>query len=154
MEAELLAAGRDLDATCGPAGSRSFAYPCCQSDVGPEKTSYRPLAARLFPACRGGPDRLLVNPMECDFAFVPGWVVKNDTPLRSILSFVDEAIDRGQWAVLVFHNVGVASPLSVPRATHQSVVDYAARRRQDLWVETFLGVAMRIREATKRPWTG
>jgi peptidoglycan/xylan/chitin deacetylase (PgdA/CDA1 family) len=56
MEAELVAASRDLDEAVGPSPMRSFAYTCGEEFVGPEHTSFRPLADRLFPASRAGRD--------------------------------------------------------------------------------------------------
>lgn len=152
MEAELATANRDLDEVAGAAERRSFAYPCCQSYIGPDQTSYRPMAARLFPACRGGPGRKLVDPFDCDFAFIPAWVIRHDTPLEHVLQFIDDAVEDGRWAVLVFHTIGGRGPLAIPRATHQSIVEYVAARRAEAWCETFLKVAQHIRQATRRPW--
>jgi peptidoglycan-N-acetylglucosamine deacetylase len=155
MEAELTAANRDLDDAVGPASARSFAYPCCQSYVGPEQTSYRPMAARLFPACRGGAGRQLVDPFDCDFAFVPSRIITAKTPLRDVLHFVDEAVEQQKWAVLTFHNVGpAATPLAVPRPTHEAIVEYVARRRADVWCDTFLAVASHLRASLKIPRNG
>lgn len=153
MEAELAAANRDLDETVGPAPHRSFAYPCCQSYVGPDQASYRPMAERLFPACRGGPGRRLIDPFDCDYAFLPAWVIRAETPLEHVLSLIDDAGEQGKWAVLVFHTIGTGRPpLAVPRATHQSIVEYVAAQRPQVWCDTFLNVATQVRAATGRPW--
>jgi hypothetical protein len=144
MESELLAAERDLDFAVGKASRRSFAYPCCQTYVGPEKTSYRPMAARLFAVCRGGGGATHADPFDCDFAFVPAWCAVRATPLEKILAFVDRSIAERKWGVLVFHGIGGDDDwLTVGREMHHSLLQYIARRRDEgaLACDTFRNIA-------------
>lgn len=143
MESELTAANDELDAATGSAAARSFAYPCGQSYVGPARESFRPMAGRLFAACRGAGERRPIDPFDYDRAFLPAWTVRATTPLADVLAFADEAAAAGKWGVLVFHGVGEAGDgLTVARATHQAIVDYVARLASGggLWCAPFLEV--------------
>lgn len=153
METELLAASKDLDDAVGVRPARSYAYTCWNDWVGPTRESYRPMAARLFPACRGGGNRS-ADPFDCDFAWVPSWNVRDDRfSARQALELIDASVDAGQWLVLMFHGVGGGHGLNFSREPHAEVCRHVARRADTLWCDTFLNVAMHLRRATNRPWT-
>lgn len=150
MESELTAANRDLDEATGVAAVRTFAYPCGQSYVGPDGESFRPMAARLFAACRGAGDRRLIDPFDCDRSLLPAWTIRAATPLDDIFEQLDDAVERGRWAVLVFHGIADgasqarrdAGDLTIARSTHQAVVEYVQKLNRDgvIWCATFLDV--------------
>ena len=152
MEPELVGATNEIRKVTGVDRVPSFAYPCCEEFVGPERTSYRPMVNRLFPAARGGAKRELADPFACDLAFVPAWAIHEKTQLADAKGFIDEAIDRGHWAVLIFHGVGGGHAISVSAQFHVELCDHIVSRKSDLWCDTFLNVVTRVRESTNRPW--
>ena len=153
MEAELRAANDDLDVAVGHSAERSFAYPCCDDWVGEEHTSMRPLADQLFPVSRGGGSRQLADPATVDFRFVPSWALVPEVPRTDILAFINEAIDLGQWAVLMFHGVGGGGHrMNVTREDHEAICQHVAERKADLHCDTFLNVAKQLRASFNRPW--
>jgi hypothetical protein len=154
MEQELREASGDLAVADGVSGPRSFAYTCNEDFVGPERENYRPMVARLFPAARGGTGRVIADPYAVDLSFVPSWAVIMKDAAADMVAFIDEAIDRGGWAVLQFHGVGGGHNMNVPRDAHQAVCRHIADRGADVWCDTFLHVATHVRAATRRPWKG
>jgi peptidoglycan/xylan/chitin deacetylase (PgdA/CDA1 family) len=150
IEAELVGADRDIDAVAGKA-VRTFAYTCGDDFVGVEKTSFRPLVQRLFPAARGV-GNTSADPMAVDLNFVPCFGVVETIPTRRLLERVDQAIAAGHWAVFCFHGVGGGHPLNVKRDAHLALCEYVASKRNDLWCDTFVNVALRIRAARRQPW--
>jgi sialate O-acetylesterase len=154
MEQELREASVDLAAVDGLRGPRSYAYTCCEDFVGPDRASYRPMVERLFPAGRGGRVRELADPYAVDLSYVPSWAVVIKDTGADMTSFIDDAIDRGAWAVIQFHGVGGGHNLNVARDAHQAVCRHLAERAGDVWCDTFLRVATHVRAATRRPWKG
>lgn len=154
MEQELREASGDLAAVDGSGGPRSFAYTCCEDFVGPERETFRPMVARLFPAARGGAARELADPYALDPAYVPAWAVVAKHAAADVTGFVDDAIARGAWAVLIFHGVGGGHNMNVARDVHQALCRHIADRAADLWCDTFLNVARHVRQATGRSWKG
>src|SRR5687768_2952303 len=155
IESELLEATRAIDGLLGSAGPRSYAYTCHEDFVGPGRASYHPIVARLFPAARGGEgstERPLIDPMDCDFAYLPSWTIGPSVRADQILAHLDDAVARGRWAVLTFHGVGGGHDLDVSRDAHRAVLRHIALRADDLYCDTFLNVAMNIRETMRRPW--
>lgn len=153
MEGELVAANCDIAAVVGNDSARSFAYPCSQDFVGPEKESYRPMVARLFPAARlGAGGGEVVDPMTIDFAAVPSFRMDKTSKVESTLRRIDEAVERGGWAVLLFHGVGGGHDINVSREFHRAICKHIAMKNDVLWCDTFLNIAMQIRRATNLPW--
>jgi peptidoglycan/xylan/chitin deacetylase (PgdA/CDA1 family) len=153
IEAELHEAAGDLEAVMGAQEAVSFAYTCCQDWVGPEHTSFRPVTAKLFPASRGGGNQL-ANPLQDDLAFIPSLAIVESMPLSDILAFIDSAATQPGWAVLMFHGVGGEHNMNCPREMHQAICRHVQSRREALWCDSFVNVALRIRQATGRPWVG
>ena len=155
IESELLEATRAIDELLGNELPRSYAYTCHEDFVGPDRASYRPIVARLFPAARGGEtdhERPLTDPMDCDFAYVPSWTIAPTVRTDQILAQLDDAVVRGQWAVLTIHGVGGGHELNISRDAHRAVLRHFALRSDELYCDTFLNVANTIRRATRRPW--
>jgi peptidoglycan/xylan/chitin deacetylase (PgdA/CDA1 family) len=153
MESELLSAGRDVAEVTGIPGPRSYAYTCSQEFVGPDRQSYRPIVDRLFPAARSGPKRRLVDPMTVEFASVPAWKMDGETDVDDAIAFIDEAAGHGGWAVLLFHGVAGGHGINVSREFHRAICRHVAGRRDEIWCDTFVNVALHLRRATGRPWT-
>jgi hypothetical protein len=153
MEPELTGANDEVRTVTGIDRVPSFAYPCCEDFVGPERTSYRSMVARLFPAARGGAGRELADPFACDLAYVPAWSLNEKTKLSDVAAFLDDAVARGHWAVLIMHGVGGGHHINVPAQFHVELCDHIVSRQKELWCATFLNVATRVREMTNRPWS-
>lgn len=151
MESELRAAEEDLSSVIGQA-PRSFAYPCGQQFVGPDRQSYRPIVERLFPAARGVSGREIADPWTVDLHCTPGWSIEQHVEEASILSFIDEAIDAGGWAILLFHGVGGGHALNVSREVHQSLLRAIESRQSLAWCGTLIEVASRLRQVRRQPW--
>lgn len=152
MESELVQANQELDAACDPAHrARTYAYTCCQDYVGPERTSYRPTVARLFPAARGGGEALS-DAMTVDLAFVPSLAVHPHHSAEELIGHVQRAIELGKWCVFMFHGVGGGHRIDCPRPVHQALCRHIAANADRIWCDTFLNVAQHIRTATDRRW--
>ena len=149
IEDELIHASRDIAEVIGDQGAISYAYTCGDDWVGPEKISYRPVVARLFPAARGVGNRKLVDPYDCDLNFVPGWAMVETTKLEDVLAFIDQAVETGRWAVLVFHGVGGGHHINVSAQFHLEILDRIATLRDQIWCDTFVKVAEKIRQGRK-----
>lgn len=155
MESELLEASRTLDDLLGEQPARSYAYTCYEDFVGPERESYRPMVARLFPAARGGPpdNRVpLIDPMKCDFASLPSWSMGPAIPIEAVLAHIDAAITRGRWAILTLHGVGGGHYLNMTRDDHRTLLRHIAERSDALYCDTLLKVAGIVRDRTSRPY--
>ena len=155
IESELLEASHAIDELLGNDRPRSYAYTCHEDFVGPDRASYRPIVARLFPAARGGEstgERPLIDPMDCDFAYLPSWTIGPSARADQILAQLDDAVARGRWAVLTFHGIGGGHELNLARDAHRTILRHVATRADELYCDTFLGVATHVRDATRRPW--
>jgi peptidoglycan/xylan/chitin deacetylase (PgdA/CDA1 family) len=145
MRAELIQASHDLESLFGARRPHSYAYTCFQDWVGRERTSYRPLVAELFPAARGGGDAM-IDPADCDWSFVPSYLIDSNVPIDAMRGLIDEAINRHAWIVFTLHGVDGGHSLNVTRADHQAICAHVTKRREDLWCGTFLAVARHIRQ--------
>jgi peptidoglycan-N-acetylglucosamine deacetylase len=155
IESELLEASRAIDDLLGSVAPRTYAYTCHEDFVGPDRASYRPIVARLFPAARGGngsTERPLIDPMDCDFAYLPSWTIGPTVRADQITTHLDDAVERGRWVVLTFHGVGGGHDLNLSRDAHRAVIRHIALRADELHSDTFLNVALSLRHATRRPW--
>jgi peptidoglycan/xylan/chitin deacetylase (PgdA/CDA1 family) len=145
IEQELIAAEADLDAV-DPAsrGRRTFAYPCGVDWVGPQRTSYRDVVARMFAACRGGsrPDDL--EPLRR--TFFAGRAVTDAVPQEAIVHWIDEAIEQEGWLIYIFHGIG-GGHLSLAAERHQGLLAALREREADVRVGTFRELAGTFRGA-------
>lgn len=151
MESELLSSEDELASVAGNV-FHSFAYPCGEQFVGPDRVSYRPIVERLFPAARGTSERVASDPWTVDLHSSPGWSLSERDELASVRSFLDEAIDAGRWTILVFHGVGGGHSINVGRDFHRSLVAFLASKRNVAWCAPFATVARRLREVRRQPW--
>jgi peptidoglycan/xylan/chitin deacetylase (PgdA/CDA1 family) len=144
IEQELVEASKDIAAVIGEQGPISYAYTCGDDWVGPNRESYRPTVARLFPAARGGANRKLVDPYDCDLNFATGWGMFEATKLPDVFAFIDEAIEQGHWAILIFHGVGGGHNINVSAKFHLEILDHIANRRDRIYCDTFINIAKEI----------
>lgn len=122
----------------GVTGELTFAYPCGHSEYGSPKLSYVPLIQARFSAARGV-NCCALAPRDVDLYDVNTYWPPEDATLSSIVSPIDEAIQKGALLVYGFHAVGEAPGewSSVPQAAHDALVAYLAEKRTEVWVTTF-----------------
>jgi peptidoglycan/xylan/chitin deacetylase (PgdA/CDA1 family) len=142
MRAELLETHQVL-AGLGVKAPYTFAYPCGETRIGKQPTSYVGLVTELFTAARGVEARVadpLRDPLElvpaCDGAKSPD----------ELVALVDAAEASGGWLVLLFHGVG-GDHLPVALEAHEALLEHLSRRRGQVWTERFGTVADHVRAA-------
>jgi peptidoglycan/xylan/chitin deacetylase (PgdA/CDA1 family) len=118
----------------------TFAYPCGETRVGKTPESYVGLVAERFSAARGVEPRI-ADPWRDPLELVPALDgAKSPTEL---VALVERAIAEGGWLVLLFHGVG-GDHLAVDTEAHAALIEHLARRRDQVWTETFGGVASHV----------
>lgn len=144
---EMTDADAELDAVVGRR-PRSFAYPCCNTAVGPDESaeSYVPFVANRFVAARVGGDAT-ADPMAVDLALIPSFLVTDHTPFARLLAAVDDAATGGRWVVFTFHGVGGGHPLDLKRDAHAALCDAIAARGPALACRPLAEVAQHVRAA-------
>jgi peptidoglycan-N-acetylglucosamine deacetylase len=150
IERELRDAADDLSQIIGRSMLTSYAYTCWQDWVGPRRTSYRHVVAGLFPAARGGPERVVADPRICDWSRLPAWSVESDVALADISAFLDDAVRTGGWAVLVLHGVDGGHPINISRSMHRDICRLIHGRRDDIACDSFINIALHARESLRR----
>ena len=127
---EIAPVARQLTALGVPSGGRVYAYPCDVTDLGPgapnrQAVRYAALlaragivAARTSEGAPNNPRRARRQPHRLQ-ALAVGY----DAPgVATVLAYLDTALARGHWAILVFHEV-----CAVPRDVGDTAVrDFAA----------------------------
>ncbi len=130
-----------LDAHFGAAGPRLYAFPCGATELGRHGTLnarqrlYLHLLRQRFAAARivdGGPNdpRLVMRFRYMLQASAPTY---DTDDAKAAIDYVQSAIDRGYWAILIFHDVVDARRLTgeTSRATHEAILDWTVR--QPVW---------------------
>jgi len=115
----------------------SYAYPCGQFMAGGEDFSGPMLKKGITKYARLGETQGVVNCLDSvDFAKVPAFAARKGFKAESMINYVKQAIDKGGFAVILFHGVG-GDYLTVDAAEHQKLIDYLAAHKNDVWVGTF-----------------
>jgi len=114
---------------------RSFAYTCTNHTI--QGISFIDSIRGMFPSARGGGD-LLTSMEELDLYYVPSWGVVDPTG-EELIAYVNEALEHGTMAVLMFHSVG-GGYLNVSAEAHEQLLEYLDKRRETIWTDTFLNV--------------
>lgn len=123
----------------------TFAYPCYCTHVGRGvyRQSYVPVVARHFRAGRAGGEYGFANqPATVDLACLWGQAVERMSGFEMI-GLVEELTARGQWVVLVFHEID-GRRLTVGSYDYQMLLDYLVRKREAIWTAPLGAVAARI----------
>ena len=145
VEADILLAQGRLSELVPHQREWSFAYPCYATHVGRGLTrqSYVPVVARHFIAGRaGGEYGFGNNPLVADLAAVAGLAVERMSGFEMI-GLVEELTARGQWAILVFHEIG-GQRLTVGDYDYRMLLQHLRRRREAIWTAPVADVARRI----------
>jgi peptidoglycan/xylan/chitin deacetylase (PgdA/CDA1 family) len=144
--------GKELDETLellaalGAAPPYTFAYPCGETRVGKTPESYVGLVAERFLAARGVEPRV-ADPWRDPLELVPA--LDGAKSPSELLALVDHAVAEGGWLVLLFHGVG-GDHLPVDGAAHAALIEHLAGRRDQVWTETFAGVATHVQQQRAR----
>ena len=150
IEADVLEAERRL-AEVIPAETRSFAYPCYQTDVGEGLTrqSYIPIIAKHFIAARAVGEYAFANtPLNCDLHHL--WC-HNAEHCRGpeLVGLVQRAMRHGRWIIFAFHSIE-GGRLGIAEYEFVELLDYLAEERETIWTAPVADVAeylVRAREA-------
>ena len=126
----------------------SYAYPCGQFMAGNEDYSAPLLEKGVTKFARiGSSDGVISNLDSINFSKVPTFVATTGCKAEAMINYVKQAIDKGGFAVIVFHGVG-GDYLTVDAAEHQKLIDYLAAHDKELWVGTFSEVLGYLRQQT------
>jgi hypothetical protein len=145
---DLARMGKELDETLGllaalgAAPPYTFAYPCGETRVGKEADSYVELVAERFLAARGVEPRI-ADPWCDPLELVPA--LDGARSPDELVALVERAVAQGGWLVLLFHGVG-GDHLPVDGEAHTALIEHLARRRDQVWTESFGGVAAHVRQ--------
>ena len=148
IAADIDAASQDLEDLLG-VQPKTFAYPCGQSFIGRggRRQSYVPLVAARFVAGRGYASETGNLPHRCDLAHLQAYVI-DGLDAGALQFLVDAGMARGEWVIMVGHDVGQHGRQTVPTRE----LDRFCRRmiRDDrIWIAPVLQVAQQIR-STRR----
>lgn len=141
MESELLGANEVIRQITG-AKAQTFAYPCGQTFVGKDESSYVPLIAQHFLAGRGGSLGAVNNPQLCDMARLS--IVSFDLlPFDEVQPHLDSALQSGGWLILIGHDVSNDLPRQAVRTdTLEAVCRYA--QENNFCIDTVESIARYI----------
>jgi len=127
---------------------RTYAYTCSDTTAG--SVPYTGILRPLFPAARGGEDRMIVRDLRAlDLHHVTSWMVANATG-DELIAFIQEAVDAGGLAVIMFHGIGGGHRINVDRQAHQTLLGWLDRNRKSVWTDTFLHVTSHIAAERQR----
>jgi len=118
---------------------RSFAYTCTNHTIG--GVSFVDQIRTLFPSARGGGE-MPATMDQVDPHYVPSWGVV-DPSGEELISYVEQALERGTLAVIMFHSVG-GGYLNVSGEAHEQLLEYLERHRDMFWVEPFQQVMQHV----------
>jgi peptidoglycan/xylan/chitin deacetylase (PgdA/CDA1 family) len=128
-------------------GPLTFAYPCGDTYVGPDHTSYIPLIAERFLAARTVSNGIAV-PGAITFAEIPS-IDAQGQPGSALIDWVKKAEDQGGWVVFTIHGVG-AQYLPIPLDSQRELLEYLSKNKKTVWTAPFGEVAARLKAAPTR----
>jgi len=111
---------------------RTFAYTCTHTTIA--GISFVDSIRTMFLAARGGgaiPDRM----EEIDIHNVPSWMAVDRTG-ADLISYVEQAVEKGTLAVIMFHSVG-GGYLNVSEEAHEQLLGYLEQHRGEIWTAPF-----------------
>ncbi len=147
IESDVLAAQERLVQIAPDQTRWTFCYPCYCTFVGRAETrqSYVPIVARHFLAGRAGGEYGFANhPAAVDLSCAWGLATERMSGFEMI-GLVEELTSRGQWVILVFHEID-GSRLTVGSHEFHMLLNYLHRRRDVIWTAPVVEVAQKIAE--------
>ena len=151
MEKELEAASVDIEKLVGVKPA-TFAYPCGQKFVGrgTATSSYVPLIAKLFLACRGFRDEGPNDPAQCDFAQLMG-VESDGLSFEQMKSMTTAAANQHFWLVFAGHEIGAPGRQTTQSAALEEFFEYARNPSNGIWLDTVKAVAEYVKAHRTEP---
>jgi peptidoglycan/xylan/chitin deacetylase (PgdA/CDA1 family) len=138
LMSELFTANSLLKAVDGRE-ERSFAYTCTNHTI--KGISFVDDIRTLFPSARGGGE-MPVTMDQVDPHYVPSWGVVDPTG-EELIQYVEQALEQGTMAVIMFHSVG-GGYLNVSSEAHEQLLSYLEEHSDILWVDTFQNVLKHV----------
>jgi sialate O-acetylesterase len=139
LMSELFVANSLLKAVDGRE-ERSFAYTCTNHTI--QGRSFVAEMRSLFPSARGGGEMPATMDL-IDPHYVPSWGVE-DPSGEDLIQYVENALENGTMAVLMFHSVG-GGYLNVSSEAHEQLLEYLEQHGDILWVDTFQNVIRHVK---------
>lgn len=126
---------------------RTFGNTCCVTELGPDddRVSLSPLIAKHFVAGRGPFNETVVTPERLDYRAL-GHFGTDGRTFAEIQPWIDEAIERGGWTVIMTHGVGEGTHgLFIADAEHEKMLAYLAARKAEVWTAPVVDVAKHLK---------
>jgi len=160
MAAELDEANQRIERLSLSSAVHSFAYPCEGDASGlAGGTSYTGLVVERYSAARasavGVSDPRIVDLHAVSQKFGDSEGMRS----AELISYVDEAISRGAWAVFTFHGIGSAAEcdinqfeldscalnyLTTENSEHEALLDYLVEKGNEVWTAPMAEVGQYI----------
>ena len=118
---------------------RSFAYTCTNHSI--KGISFVDEIRTLFPSARGGGE-MPATMDQVDPHYAPSWGVEDPTG-EELVGYVEQALEKGTMAVIMFHSVG-GGYLNVSSEAHEHLLKYLEQHSDILWVDTFQNVMKHV----------
>ena len=143
MEREVSEAEARLAQLAPQQMSRSFAYPCYQSDIGVglNRQSYTPVVAKYCTAARArGEAGNFAH--KADLHYLWSFPCERMTAAEMIGN-CELLANRGQWGILTFHGIDEGH-LPVSQIDLEQLLQHLAKHRERFWVAPVVEVARAI----------
>jgi peptidoglycan/xylan/chitin deacetylase (PgdA/CDA1 family) len=147
MIMELDSANRFIEKNLG-VRPRSYAYTCGETFVGRGKNtrSYVPVVAEMFENGRGGANVVPNDPSFCDMYQLTS-LGSDGKSFEEILPLIESAKDKGQWLILVGHEMAEAERRQTTLlSTVEEICKYATDPANGIWIDNVSDIADYIRE--------
>lgn len=129
----------------------SFAYPCGQTYIGQGKNtkSYVPVVSSIFESGRLYSTGT-VSPLFCDLAQLPSEHLDNRS-FDQVLDLIEAAREKGQWLILVGHDVGEGQSagnddLMSSKMTIEAICKYANDPSNGIWIDNVHNIVSYIKD--------
>jgi sialate O-acetylesterase len=129
-----------LFAVDGKTGSRTYAYPCTEVEVGGINyvDTLRKAGLAKYARIGGGPDAVITDFKNLDPLKVPSWGVSgNPVTGEALIDFVKKVQQSGGLGIFMFHGVG-GDYLITPADAHRQLLKYLSQHRNEIEVTTFM----------------
>ncbi|AYL94158.1 polysaccharide deacetylase family protein [Mucilaginibacter celer] len=129
-----------LYALDGKTGTRTYAYPCTEEEVGGVNyvDTLRKAGLAKYARIGGGPDAVITDFKNLDPLRVPSFAVTgNPVTGEALIAFVKKVQQSGGMGVFMFHGVG-GDYLITPADAHRQLLAYLKAHRDEIEVTTFM----------------
>lgn len=126
----------------------AYAYPCAQCTAGGEDYSIPLLASGMTKFARGGSRGIITNPDSLNYAMISTLPAHTGITADSLITYVQEAVEKEGLAIIVFHGVG-GDYLTVEAKEHKKLLEYLASHHE-IWVGTFSDILHYVAKQTHK----